>query len=140
MAGIDLNQARVRHVAEALVSLSPKPEGFTVGDLAAQVRALTGWSIKDYSARRAYYDLNKFRGKNLVQLKPQSRRYLVSPKAVRQLCGFVILREKVIKPLLAGCQWNQLPPSPEIPHPLDRHYLNLCLELRRTFHTLGFGV
>ena len=35
VGGIDLNKARMRHVVEALIALSPSPNGFTASDLAA---------------------------------------------------------------------------------------------------------
>ena len=39
--GIDLNKARMRQVVEALIALSPSPNGFTASDVAARVRALS---------------------------------------------------------------------------------------------------
>lgn len=55
------------------------------------------------------------------------------------LAALLILREKVIKPVLAGAG----KPKPGRPlkriHPLDAHYENLQRELRRTFHTLGLA-
>ena len=40
VGGIDLNKARMRQVIEALIALSPSPNGFTASDVAARVRAL----------------------------------------------------------------------------------------------------
>ena len=51
---------------------------------------------------RLAYDLRKCRGKNLVQLIPKSRRYRVRPSGIRTLAALLILREKVLKPVLAG--------------------------------------
>src|SRR5215469_8683675 len=38
--GIDLNQARMRAVVEAVIALSPSPKCFTASDVAARVRAI----------------------------------------------------------------------------------------------------
>jgi hypothetical protein len=55
-----------------------------------------------YSARNAAYDLAKLIGKTLVRRIERSGRYAADPPGVRTLCAYVLLREKVIKPLLAG--------------------------------------
>ena len=39
VGGIDLNKARMRQVVEALIALSPSPNGFTASDVAVRVRA-----------------------------------------------------------------------------------------------------
>jgi len=38
---IDLNKARMRQVVEALIALSPSPNGFTASGVAVRVRALS---------------------------------------------------------------------------------------------------
>ena len=53
------------------------PDGFTVADLAAKVRALTGQDDSDYTIRQAAYDLRKLRGKHLVVKPGRTRRYQV---------------------------------------------------------------
>ena len=67
VGGIDLNQARMRWVIEAVMALSPASDGFTASELANQVRALGQQRASEYSARRAAYDLKKLRGKNIVR-------------------------------------------------------------------------
>src|SRR5215469_17032307 len=66
VGGIDLNQARMRCVIEAVIALSPLSDGFTASELANQVRALGKQWASEYSARHAAYDLKKLRGKNIV--------------------------------------------------------------------------
>jgi len=41
VGGIDLNKVRMRQVVEALIALSPSPNGFTASDVAVRVRALS---------------------------------------------------------------------------------------------------
>src|SRR4029077_19188238 len=55
-----------------------------------------------YSARNAAYDVAKLVGKKLLRRIDRSRRYAVDPPAIRTLCAYLLLREKIIKPLLAG--------------------------------------
>jgi hypothetical protein len=138
LAGIDLNKARNRHVADAVVALSTRPGGFTLAQLAAAVRQRSGQDVSAYSARNAAYDVAKLRGKTLLHRIERSRRYTVDPPAVRTLCAYLLLREKVIKPLLAGVA---RPPGrpPKASAPLDQHYVRLREDLHRTFETIGLA-
>jgi hypothetical protein len=138
LAGVDLNKARNRDVVNAVVELSTQPEGFTLGDLAQAVRTRGGENAREYSVRQAAYDLAKLRGKNLVRRKERSRRYLSDPSGLSTLCAYVLLREKVIKPLLAGVH-HRLGRPPKVVAPLDQHYLALRQEMLRTFETLGLA-
>jgi len=138
LAGLDLNKARNRHVVDAVLGLSTRPDGFTVAALAEAVRARTGWGAQQYSPRRAAYDLAKLRGKRLVHRKAHSRGYVSNPSGVRTMCAYLLLREQVIKPLLAGTA-RKLGRPPKVLHPLDQHYLNLRTEMSRTFETLGLA-
>lgn len=136
LAGVDLNKARNRNVVTAVVALATKPDGFTVGELAQQVQERTGQ--RQYAARNAAYDLAKLRGKDLVSKNDHGRRYQVEPKGLRGLCAYVILRDKVIRPVLAGVLRRPGRP-PKIVHPIDEHYGNLRAEMNRTFATLGIA-
>src|SRR4249919_3161783 len=93
LAGIDLNKARNRHVVDAVVALSTRPNGFTVAQLAEAVRQRSGQDVNIYSARNAAYDVAKLAGKTLVRRIERSRRYAVDPPGVRTLCAYLLLRE-----------------------------------------------
>ena len=121
-----------------MVGLSTRPDGFTAAALAEAVRARTGWELQQYSPRRAAYDLAKLRGKQLVNRKAHSRCYVSDPSGVWTMCAYLLLREQVIKPLLAGAA-RRLGRPPKVVHPLDQHYLNLRTEMSRTFDTLGLA-
>ena len=54
------------------------------------------------------------------------------------MCAYLLLREKVIKPLLAGVARPTGHP-PKVLNPLDQHYVNLRQELHRTFETIGLA-
>ena len=138
LAGIDLNNARNRSVVDAVVGLATEPEGFSLRQLTDSIRSRTGWSAERYTTRQAAYDLAKLRGKNLVQRRAHSRRYEANPDGVRTMCGYLVLREHVIKPLLAGVAHPRAP-SPCPIDPLDQHYVCLRDELLNTFSTLGLA-
>jgi len=106
--------------------------------LAESVRKRSGKPANAYSPRNAGYDLAKLTGKKLVRRIERSRRYAVDPFGVRTLCAYLLLREKVIKPLLAGVT-RPYRRSPKIIAPLDQHYLKLRQELHQTFETIGFA-
>jgi DNA-binding transcriptional ArsR family regulator len=137
LAGIDIQKPRTRAVIEGLLNVACKPGGFTAGHLAARTGSLLGEST--YTARHAAYDLRKLRGKGLVDRVPKTRRYQIATVAIRTLVGLLILREKVIKPVLAGAGEPKPGRPPKRIHPLDLHYENLQREMRRTFHTLGLA-
>jgi hypothetical protein len=106
VAGIDMNEARMRWVVEALIALcvSPSPQGFTASELARQVRLLSNQAESGYGPRRAAYDLKKLRAKNIVQRIGQTRRYQSTSSGLRAMVALVVLRNKAIKPLLAAAQ------------------------------------
>jgi len=67
------------------------------------------------------------------------RRYECRPPQLRVLGAYVVLREQVIKPVLAGLAHEQLPPPPPKLPPIDQHYLTLSAEFQRTCQTLGLA-
>ena len=81
---------------EAVVALATSPAGFSSSELTAQVRALSGQSESEYSARRAAYDIKKLRGKGMLQKVGNSRRYEVVPEGLRAMVALVVLRHRVI--------------------------------------------
>jgi hypothetical protein len=138
LAGIDLNKARNRHVVDAVVALSTRPGGFTLAQVAEAVQQRAGRPLKAYTSRNAAYDLAKLKGKKLVHRVNGSRRYKADHSGVRAMCAYLILRDKVIKPLLAGVV-RPLGRAPKAQPPVDQHYLRLREELNRTFETIGLA-
>lgn len=102
VGGVDIGKPRMRTVMHALLALAPAPGGFSAGELAAKVRQLGGSTMASYDARRAAYDLKKLRGKQLVGRIDRSHRYELLPDGVPTVAALVLLREKVLKPLLAA--------------------------------------
>ena len=124
---------------KAKTGLATQPEGFTSADLAEAVRGRMGWDPAQYPTRRAAYDLAKVRAKGLVERVAGRRRYECRPPQLRVLRAYVILRDQVIKPVLAGLAHSQLPPPPPKLAPIDQHYLTLRAEFQRTCQTLGLA-
>lgn len=136
LAGVDLQKPRMRLVAEAVLALAPQPGGFTARELATKVTTIQPPSKHAYTARQAAYDLAKLRGKDLVARVGQTSRYQTRSEGIRILAGLLILREKVIRPVLAGLCRPRLGRPPNNPHPLDCHYRNLQSEMLSTLKDL----
>jgi hypothetical protein len=109
-----------------------------VAEVAAKVRERAGWSEPQYGTRQAAYDLAKLRGKQLIDRPARSRRFSAEKTGMRSMCAYLVLREKVIKPLLAGVTRPRGRPPRHV-HPIDQHYVRLRQELHDTFKTLGLA-
>jgi len=139
VGGIDLNQARMRWVIEAVIALSPASDGFTASELANQVRALGQQRASEYSARRAAYDLKKLRGKNIVRRIRETHRYESLPKGLRAMAALVVLRNKAIQPLLAAAQELRPSRGAQNPRALDKHYDTIRNAMQGVFQELGLA-
>jgi len=53
------------------------------------------------------------------------------------MAALVVLRDRVIRPLLAGLRRRRAGRKPAIWTPLDRHYETLRLDMRAVFRDLG---
>ena len=137
VGGIDFNKPRMRRVAEAVLALSTAPTGFTASEMAQKVRAMSGEAESAYGPRRAAYDLKKLRGKGMLRKIGTSRRYETEPTGLRAMTALVVLREKVIKPLLAASQRPELKTKLNHPTPVDHHYEHLRVGMRDLFTALG---
>jgi len=118
---------------------APAPQGFRVADVAAQVRTLTGQTADAYGPRHAAYDLKKLRAKHLVETVPSSRRYRVPPTGVRTIVALVILRDKVITPILAGTATSKMGRKPKTWSPIDAHYETIRKDMQTLFEDLGLA-
>jgi len=122
VGGIDVNKPRTRAVLSAVLALACSPNGFTTGQLADTVRSTLRATDSSYDPRRAAYDLRKLRGKELVSKVPDSRRYSIPQQAVRTIAALVILREKVLHPILAGVGKPKMGRKPKNWSSIDEHY------------------
>jgi hypothetical protein len=136
LAGVDIQKPRLRVVAQALIALAPQPDGFTAEQLATRVRSQQGRTMARYHTRKAAYDLRKFRGKALVERIANTRRYRVRRPGIRTLAALLILREQVLKPVLAGTCRPKRGRPPKNVHPLDLHYQTLQRQMLSTLQYL----
>ena len=137
VGGIDPNRPRTRAIMEAVISLSPKPRGFTASEAAAKVKEITG--ITHYESRHASYDLKKLRGKQLVTRLGYSRRYQPSSEGLRSMTAFIVLRDKVLFPLLAGAGKRKKGPKPPNRNEIDLHYDAIQIEMQNIFKCLNIA-
>jgi hypothetical protein len=122
VGGIDINKPRTRTVLSATLALAFSPDGFTVGQFATTVQSMLKGAGPAYSARRGAYDLKKLWGKNLVSKVAKSRRYSVPLSAIRTIGALVLLREKLLRPILSAVH-NQNPTTKPVNYTeIDHHY------------------
>jgi DNA-binding transcriptional ArsR family regulator len=138
VAGIDINQRRMRAVMEGVIALSANPRGFTASELAAKVRERGNGDIP-YQSRQASYDLKKLRGKELVCSIQHSRRYQTTLEGLRTMAAFIVLREKVLIPLLANGGKRKTGPKPRNRSLIDIHYDNIQIEMQKIFQTMNIA-
>ena len=137
VGGIDLNNPRVRTTLNAIIALSPSPRGFSLSDLQAKVHAMSG--RQDYAKREAAYDLKKLRAKQLVAKIGRSRRYQVVPAGVRAITALLILRDDVIKPILAGVRASGTSSKAPISTLIDQRYDQVRRDLESVFEQVGIA-
>jgi hypothetical protein len=138
VGGIDIGQARMRTVLAAIIALALAPRGFTVGELTTKVQEIGGQACRDYGVRQAAYDLKQLRAKQLVEKPGRSRRYQVLDQGLRTITALVVLREHVLKPLLAAASHpsastplkRKLGRKPKTWSPIDQHYQTLRFTMR----------
>jgi hypothetical protein len=130
---------RLQQTAHALGGRSrlgalPPSRGFTASELAHQVRGLSRHGESEYGARRAAYDLKKLRGKQIVCRIAKTQRYEPIPHGLRTMAALVVLRDKVIKPLLAAARQDKPGRAAQNPAAFDTHYHTARLSMQGIFH------
>ena len=126
-------------VLRSLLALSVHPHGFTVSQLAEHVRQQSAWDPLPYTVRQAAYDLLKLRSKQLVVRLLGTRRYQVSLAAVRQLSAWLLLRDQVLKPVLAAVTRQEPINRATDSTPLESRYCELRTIMHQVLDHLGFA-
>ena len=121
---------------QVVMALSLKPNGFSASQLAEKVKQIMGDLDIAYQTGQASYDLRKFRAKALVRKIKNSRRYEVSENGLRQIIAFLVLREKVLIPLLAASGKRKTGPKSINRCKIDIHYDNIQIEMQHIFNEL----
>ncbi len=139
VGGIDIRKPRMQAVIGAVIALAVAPQGFRSSDIAAKVRAITGASENDYTARKAAYDLKKLRGKHIVRKIGRSRRYETVPEGLQAIVALLVLRERVIRPVLAGASEPKHRPRPKEQSLIDAHYETIQRQMHSLFELVGIA-
>jgi hypothetical protein len=139
VGGVDIQRPRMRAVVAGVVGASADPRGFTVGQVAARVRNVLRVEETAYRPRQASYDLKKLRAKGLVVPVEGTRRYQATPEGLRALVALYVLREKVLKPILAGAARNPRDRKPVNQGAIDAHYENIQMQMQALFQALGLA-
>jgi len=135
-AGIDVSRQRIRAAIHGVLALCLKPGGFTAAEHAAKVNELTGDQL-GYTSRQSAYDLKKLRGKSfVVKTHPNGRRYQATPDGLRTMSGLMVLRQKVIEPLLKYHGRAKSGPLPRGVIKLDRYFRDMQHLMSRVFQEL----
>ena len=92
-----------------------------------------------YGPRHAAYDLKKLRGKQIVQRIARTRRYQTLPAGLRAMAALVVLRNKVIKPLLAAAQPLRPTRGAHNPKPIDAYYRTIQIAMTGVFREFGLA-
>jgi DNA-binding transcriptional ArsR family regulator len=137
VGGVDLNKPRIRAALAAVLALAIAPDGFTVADLTAKVRTMTGQTDTDYTIRQAAYDLRKLRGKRLVDKPGRSPRYQVPDQPARTIAALLALRDQIIAPILAGVRSPRIGRKPAHWTQIDRDYETLRINMQSLFRDLA---
>jgi len=137
VGGIDINNPRMRAVIEAVTGFAAAPLGFRAADIATKVREIMGCCESTYTSRKAAYDLKKLRGKNVIRRVGKSRRYEIVPDGLRAVTALLVLRDKVIKPVLAGAGKPGHGRKPKNQSLIDAHYEAIQFQMRSLFQLIG---
>lgn len=139
VGGMDINKQRMRWHMQAVLALAVPLSGFTASALVQKFRDLAGPGGSVYGPRQAAYDLKKLRSKGLVDRVGNSRRYTVTPMGIRAMTALFVLRDKVIKPLLANACQRKRGRKPGNTTPLDESYNHLQVGMQALFTQLGIA-
>ena len=137
--GIHLSKPRLRAVMEAVIRLAATPGGIRASMVAEKVRALLGWEEQAYHSWQASYDLRKLRAKGWIRKIGNSHKYEVPPEGLKVMTALLVLREKVIKPILSGVGKLRPGPEPKFLSPLDQQYRALQTDMLTLFNIVGIA-
>ena len=88
---------------------------------------------------RAAADEQHLRGQGLVVVIGRSRRYKVPPEKLRAMAAFFVLREKVLRPLLANAGQRPTHPPSRTPSPVESHYFAIQGQMEKLFECIGIA-
>lgn len=129
----------MRKLMETVLALAASPQGFTLSELVKKRAEIGGPDGGEYGPRQAAYDLKKLRAKSLVERVGKSHRYNLTREGLRSMTALVVLRDKVIKPLLANAGQRKRGVRPRSATPVDQCYDQLQIGMQRLFQHVGIA-
>jgi hypothetical protein len=117
--------------------LSLSPKGFIVSEFSSRVQSISGLSDSQYGKRRAAHDLKKLRGRRLLEIS--GRRYKGTAEGLRTIAAVLVLRDRVVQPLLAGADKLKTGKRQKNWSSIDEHYRILCIKMQHLFKDLGIA-
>jgi hypothetical protein len=120
---------RVLALLQALCDFGHLPQGFRNRDLRPAVAALLGRDLTTYSRGAMTYDLRRLRLHDLIERRPRTQRYTVTPRGLRVAFFYTKVYLRILRPGSAALT----EPADDLPHPLrdalrqlDRAVDQLC--------------
>ena len=138
-AGIDPNQPRLRAVLQAVLAHAALPNGFSASQIAAKVRQILQLPDDHYLARHASYDLRKLRGKGWIERIAHSQRYRPSHTGLQTISALVLVRDYLLKPVLAGAGQPKRGPKPKDQNPVDSLLAQIHFLMHSLLTEMGFA-
>ncbi|HEY5985404.1 MAG TPA: hypothetical protein VIV12_03320 [Streptosporangiaceae bacterium] len=139
VGGVDLNSPASAPHWRPCSRWPPHPAGSPSPSWPPRSSSRPGRPTRSPPPRQAAYDLKKLRGKHLVVKPGRSRRYHASPEALRTITALLVLRDQVVKPILAGVRVPRRGRKPATWTRTDQHYEALRLEMKALFDDLGIA-
>ena len=94
--------------------------------------------MSGYGSRQAAYDLQKFQHKGLLSRSGQCRRYSTTGKHLRAISALLLIRDRVLVPLLAAHEKeNSKPAAQSSESAIDQLYRSVRKEMRQLLDHLG---
>jgi len=137
VGGVDINKTRMRAAMEAAIALSVAPRGFSVAEHATKMHDILGEAGANYAARHSAYDLKKLRAKGLIEKSPEaSRRYVPTRDGLRAMAALIVLRDKVLRPLLTYGGRSKPSSKPAATAKIDAQYEAVQRQMQHLFTEL----
>lgn len=134
LSGIDINKKRNIAMMETALALAIQPDGYKVGDVANMMKVKMK---KSYSARNAAYDIQKLRGKKLVEKIKGTIKYKTTKKGMETIIAILTLTQKTIPAVLSSINKEQLSENPESLCTIDLNVINIRKCIKAIYHEYG---
>lgn len=115
---------RVMALLHALCLFLHLPAGFRNRDLRAHVAALLGLDLDAYTTGRMTYDLRRLRLEGLIERRPHTHCYRVTPLGLRVAYFYSKLYIRLMRP-----GWAAMAPPDPVPRPLRRAFAKVDAEI-----------